>query len=252
MLKELESLVAKREPPFPSLEEVARENKCTPLYLKQQFPELAGLISRKHLKFTNLPELKVSLEQIVQSEDNPPLSLADVSRLLGYEVKTLRRYFPEYCCFIVERHRSWSDREEIRAVLQRLLESDEYPFPPLVEVAKRVNRSASYLRRRFPEYSKQISTNYYRDRKQKTYTRIQQRCEEMRQTVLSLHSQGLYPSFVRVSSVLPSPGSARNPGGCCKVAQYIKRFKNKKAKELTVGNHCPKNSISVTDLAIIS
>jgi uncharacterized coiled-coil protein SlyX len=65
--------------------------------------------------------------------------------------------------------------------------------------------------RRFPESSKQISSNYYGDRKQKTYTRFQQRCEEMRQTVLSLHSQGLYPSFARVSSVLPSPGSARIP-----------------------------------------
>jgi len=85
------------------------------------------------------------------------------------------------------------------------------PFPPLVEVAKRVNRSADYLRGHFPEYSKQISSNYYRDRKQKMYARIQQRCEEMRQTVLSLHSQGLYPSFARVSSVLPSPGSARIP-----------------------------------------
>ena len=95
--------------------------------------------------------------------------------------------------------------------MQRLLESDEYPSPPLVEVAKRVNRSASYLRRRFPEYSKQISSNYYRDRKQKKYAGIQQRCEEMRRTVLSLHSQGLYPSFARVSSVLPSPGSARIP-----------------------------------------
>ncbi len=42
--KELEALVAKREPPFPSLEEVARENKCTPFYLKQHFPELASLI----------------------------------------------------------------------------------------------------------------------------------------------------------------------------------------------------------------
>ncbi len=209
--KELEAVVAKSEPPFPSLEEVARENKCTPFYLKQQFPELVGLISRKHLKFTNLPQLKASLERIVQSEDTPPLSLGDVSRLLGYEVKTLRRYFPEYCRFIVERHRSWSDREEVRAVLQRLLESDEYPSPPLVEVAKRVNRSASYLRRRFPEYSKQISSNYYRDRKQKKYAGIQQRCEEMRRTVLSLHSQDIYPSFARVSSVLPSPGSARYP-----------------------------------------
>ncbi len=166
LCKELEALVAKGEPPFPSLEEVARENKCTPFYLKQHFPELASLISRKHLKFTNLPELKASLEQIVQSEDTPPLSLADVSRRLGYEVKTLRRYFPEYCRFTVERHRSWSDREEIGAVLQRLLGSDEYPFPPLVEVAKRVNRSVDYLREHFPEYAKQISANYYRDRKQ--------------------------------------------------------------------------------------
>ncbi len=36
------------------------------------------------------------------------------------------------------------------------------------------------------------------------------------------------------------------------MTKYIKRFKNKKAKELTVGNHCPEISILATALAIIS
>ncbi len=89
--------------------------------------------------------------------------------------------------------------------------SNEYPFPPLVEVAKRVKRSADYLRMYFPEYSKQISSNYYKDREQMKRDRIQQRCEEVQQVVLSLYSEGIYPSHARVASLLTHPGSLRTP-----------------------------------------
>lgn len=203
----LENLVAKNDPPFPSLEETARIIKCSTVYIKKHFPDLAKSISRKHLNFTDTIGLKAYLEDFAQSNENPPPSLTNISQRLGYEIKTLRRYYPELCKLIVERHRRWSNKEETAAYLQLLMEDNEYPFPSVVQVSKRIGRSTSYLRDNFPAYCKQISSNYYRDREQAKLNRVQQRCEEIRQVMFALHAEGIYPSRFRVESALKKIGS---------------------------------------------
>src|SRR5260370_11980713 len=61
------------------------------------------------------------LAAALRSTDEPPLSMADITRALGYDQANFRRYFPELCRAISRRHRDYL-MEKRRERLQKLSE----------------------------------------------------------------------------------------------------------------------------------
>ena len=111
----LEAVIRKKNPPFPTLKEVASKLDCSSSVLSNRFPELCRLMKQKKLDQYNLDEIQKKLENIAASDEYPPMSLHEVSRRIGYSVSWLRYYFPEFCREISTRYRLYNNgRSKIR------------------------------------------------------------------------------------------------------------------------------------------
>ena len=109
------------------------------------------------------------------------------------------------------RHRMPFNAAHIRQSLETVLACEEQPPPSMRTVAKRLDYSPRELREHFPKLCRAISNrrkNYYEVRREQ---RLLQRKEEVRQAMLELHSQGLYPSLRKIRSLLSEPDIMRDP-----------------------------------------
>jgi transcriptional regulator with XRE-family HTH domain len=109
------------------------------------------------------------------------------------------------------RHRIPIDLVSIRQSLENVLAHEEQPPPSMRTVAKRLNHSPRELREHFPQLCQAICSrrkDYYKIRYEQ---RIQRLRDEVRRTVVTIHSQGLHPSSYRVASLLSKPGVMRDP-----------------------------------------
>lgn len=102
----------------------------------------------------------------------------------------------------------------MQRLLEGVLQGDEKPPPPMTEVAKRLGRDKRVLRRRFPELCMAISARYLEYKKEARTKRIKQCCEEVKQVVKKLYTQGVYPSEAHVSNILERPGCFRDKEVC--------------------------------------
>jgi hypothetical protein len=103
-----------------------------------------------------------------------------------------------------------SDLSRVQRFLEDVLHGEEEPPPPMTEVAKRLGRDRRVLRRRFPELCMAISARYLEYKKEARTKRIKQCCEEVKQVVKKLYTQGIYPSEAHVSNILERPGCFRD------------------------------------------
>ena len=109
------------------------------------------------------------------------------------------------------RHRIPFNAVLIQQGLESILAGEEQPPPSMRTVAKRLNYSPRELREHFPKLCRAISIrrkNYLKIRHEQ---RLQQLKEEVRRSVLEIHSQGLYPSTDRVGLILSRPAVMRDP-----------------------------------------
>ena len=108
------------------------------------------------------------------------------------------------------RNRTVMDVEYIRGKMVEVLESNEEPPPSMRQVAKRLNYSPRELREHFPDLNHAIC-----DRRRE-YRRVC--CEqkqlkfksEIRQAILEIRAQGLYPSVPKIALLLSKPGIMRD------------------------------------------
>lgn len=105
------------------------------------------------------------------------------------------------------RQRKPFDRDRIRQSLERVLANDELPPPSMRKVAQQLGYAHASLHHQFPDLCRAISARYLAYQKQQGEINRRQRCDEVRQAVAQLHTQGVYPSGARVASCLKVPGS---------------------------------------------
>ena len=102
------------------------------------------------------------------------------------------------------------DRGRCQELIQAVLEGREEPLGP-VQIAERLGYRSSMLRYHFPQecvlLSKQIK-GYRRQRKEQRLAQVQ---EEVRQAILALHAQGIYPSQNKVADLLSDPNLLFQP-----------------------------------------
>jgi DNA-binding phage protein/AraC-like DNA-binding protein len=94
------------------------------------------------------------------------------------------------------------DRERCRIALQAALDGNNEPLA-LSQVAQRLGCEARQLAYHFPEECKLVIQRAKAYRQQRKAQRLAQVCEQVRQAVLSIHSQGFYPSHRRLRILLP-------------------------------------------------
>lgn len=95
------------------------------------------------------------------------------------------------------------DRERCQTALQAALDSKEEP-PALYQVAQSLGYGTRQLAYHFPEECKLIiqrAREYRKQRKERLRVQIR---ENVQQAVISLHTQGIYPSLHKVQSCLRS------------------------------------------------
>ena len=99
------------------------------------------------------------------------------------------------------------DVEGAKQTLEQVLNSEEQPPPSLREVGRRLEYRPRELYLRFPELSKAISARHKGYRAACAQEKKKRLCAEIRQTVLNLHEQGIYPSSNRVAHLLSAPNA---------------------------------------------
>lgn len=137
MKQALEAVIRKKNPPFPTLKEVASKLGCSPSVLSIRFPDLCRSIRQKRLDQYNRDEIQKKLENFAISDEYPPLSLHEVSRRIGIYVSWLRHYFPKLCHDISTRYRLYNNGrskirkqrvyEQVKEVFMSLQDQGTYP-----------------------------------------------------------------------------------------------------------------------------
>jgi hypothetical protein len=131
--------------------------------------------------------------------------------LLAAGIFGTRRDLSTESSYKVKKHNRVFDAERMRQALEAQLQSIEYPPPPRSVVAKRLGYDQSFLYKYFPDLCSSISAKHEAYRTNQREERKRKLVLEVRQATLRVHSQGIYPSQLRVRNSLTKPGSMRIP-----------------------------------------
>ncbi len=171
------------------------------------------LVSRRTIrdwkKGEQIPQL-VSLLQFCYLCNISPIRLLTEDLLAAGIFGTRRDLSTESRYKAKKRYRVF-DAERMRRALEAQLQIVEYPPPPMSVVAKRLGYDQSFLYKYFPDLCSSISAKHEKYRTSKREERKRQLVLEVRQATLRVHSQGMYPSQLRVRNSLTKPGSMRIP-----------------------------------------
>lgn len=99
--------------------------------------------------------------------------------------------------------------EDCLKLMKAILDGREEPLS-LHQIARRQGCDVQTLLRHFPQECPFIVQRAQHYRKQRGEQRLRQICEQVRQTVITLHSQGIYPSYNKLRKLFP-PGIMHTP-----------------------------------------
>ncbi len=207
----LETLLAREEiARYPSLKEIAQWIGCRVETLRKHCPDLCRASVKRYKRQWADDSARVQMREALESAlaGSEPISLMAVARQFGCNPGTLRRYFPELCQAIVARNRGRFDYQRIQQRLQEVLASNE-EVPSVTELARQLGYGASLIWKHFTDLCKRISARYLAQKRKRREERVRATCEEIRQAVLLLHNQGIYPGAKRVSHLLKNRHSVR-------------------------------------------
>jgi hypothetical protein len=193
------------EHPPPSLEAVARRMGYYPIRLSRNFPEQCAQIVNRYEEYrkSSHPDPK-KINSVLQAAlgEQPAPSLQEVFRRLGCQSTGYYYYYnyPDLCFAIAKRFKSQrnkpfnigSERKRLQAALV------EQPPPPFSEVARRLNHNREFVRRKFPELSKAITTRYIHYRTICNKEKAERLRNEIRGAINQITASGLYVSEARV------------------------------------------------------
>lgn len=199
----LEALLAEKTDPLPNLSEVARRLGCKVETLQRNFPDLCRAITsrirRKYSDEEALSLIRSTLEEMLVSDERPPL--AAVAQQLGCSSSTLRKYFPEHCRALVKRYRERNDYEQARRRLEEVLASNE-ETPSVKELARLMRCKYQNIRNHFPELCKRITARHRATLRKRHVEWLANHYSRIRQAVVVLHQQGMYPSRQKIGELL--------------------------------------------------
>jgi hypothetical protein len=180
--------------------------------IQRKFPDLCHAIAQK------LADCKmrrfVALQQAVAaaSVEDPPPTLHDLSRRLGFQNSgTLRSWFRDETDRVLAarvRH-AQQKTAKLRAALLAILRGES--APSLSSVAHQLCLSVSNLTEKCPDLCRVIRSRHLRCQKQRTREREQLLNEEVCRITQDLHAKGQIPTEPRITRLL-SKGSLKQWG----------------------------------------
>lgn len=129
--------------------------------VKRRFPDLCERISKRYREYKMKCKLEIRSKLIEMLNENPPPSLGDAAKRLGYASSTsLRRKFADLCSELVGRQQQYREHriEEIRRELE--VAATEEPPLSLRKVAKRLGYNVAGLLKRYPKECKVITRRH--------------------------------------------------------------------------------------------
>lgn len=211
----LETLLAREEiARYPSLKEIAQWFSCSVNTLRRHFPDLCRASVNRYKRHWAEDSARFQMREALESAlaRSDPVSLMAVARHVGCNPATLRKYFPELCQALVARSRGRFDDQRVQQRLQEVLASDE-DVPSVTELARQLEYRVDLIRHHFTDLCKRISARYLAQKRKQCEERVKAVCEEIRQAVLLLHNQGIYPGAKHVSLLLKNRHSVRSIEG---------------------------------------
>jgi transcriptional regulator with XRE-family HTH domain len=146
------------------------------------------------------------LRRIIRNKRLPP-SLSKIAEQLEVNISTLMKNLTDLCNEILARRESYQKNRymDIEAELDSIIKTKECPPPSVRQVAKRVKFHEIALVKKFPAQCEIISARFLEYCEAFKVERRRQLEEEVRQIALSLHAQGIRPSFPKVGEQLSVP-----------------------------------------------
>ncbi|BAU65469.1 TetR family transcriptional regulator [Stanieria sp. NIES-3757] len=99
--------------------------------------------------------------------------------------------------------------DKIKEYLEQVIKKETIPPPSMEQVARDLQFQRRTISRHFPELCRVISANYTKHRKATHRQAIESSCQEVREAVKQLHSEGKYPSHNKVEKLISRPGLLR-------------------------------------------
>jgi len=196
----LETILRENPASPPNLTEVALVLGCSVTVLRDHCPDLSKLFAtrRRPLPEKFFEKARLELENALTCTRSVPLS--EVLRRLNCDRDVLNRYFPDLCQAVVTRYRERFNYEELRMCLQEALTSNE--VVSVKEVVQQLGCSTSLAYERFPDLYKQVVMRWRTAQRKRHEQRIENDCNSIKQAILVLKEQGIFPSERRISSIL--------------------------------------------------
>ncbi len=98
------------------------------------------------------------------------------------------------------------DTEELREALEQILQGNEFPYPSMREVARRLNYDQSHLRRHFPDLCRAISARYIAYQREQRQRRLVDMSAKVQQAAEVLQEQGCTSSERQVGMLIGKRG----------------------------------------------
>src|SRR5260370_1109046 len=96
------------------------------------------------------------------------------------------------------------DRERCQRLIQAVLEGEEEPLGGC-QRAKRLGYDVRQLKYYFPQECQVLTQRAKEYRKKRAEQYVVQACDEVQQGLMTLHAQGIFPSYKKVSAQLSNP-----------------------------------------------
>jgi AraC-like DNA-binding protein len=218
----LEDRLTKNSASLPNLKEVAIELGCSVSVLRHHCPDLSKLFVSRRRRWSEdfFKKAQIELEAALTSVEAVPLS--NVLQSLGCDRDVMERYFPDLCRRIVTRYQERFDYKKIQKCLQDAVADDK--AISVAEIARDLGCKSSYLYGPFPDLCKQIATQRRVKLKRQHENRVENTRVEIKQAILALHEQDIFPSDKRIKCMLSDPHMVRRKEGRETLSMVLKEF----------------------------
>lgn len=204
-----ELYLALKENPPPSMEVVARRMGYSPPKVKRHYPQLCAEIINRYWEYERSKhpppqEIKKALRAALK--ENPPPSLQRVFRRLGCK-NTGYYYYTNYyplCCAVIERFKEYRNKpfDRTRDRGRMIAALNEEPPPSFSEVARRLGHKRDFVRAKFPELSKAVTSKYLHYTKVLRKEKAERLRYAIREAIKQLVALGLNTSEARVKNLV--------------------------------------------------
>jgi AraC-like DNA-binding protein len=172
----------------------------------EQFQELMMRFRPNFTTGTSRERLREALEKALKIDEVKPLEA--IAKEARCNTSTLRKYFPDLSQEVVNRFRNRINHDRVKYRLQEVLASNE-PIPSVAALARQMGYRRTTIQAAFPDLCKELENRRRTELKKQHENRISTACVKVRQAVLTLHQQGVYPSAQQVASLLGDPHIVR-------------------------------------------